>query len=114
MRLINRTKNTVLSNDVILADTFLKRVKGLLGKNTFSSGQALILEPCISVHTFFMRFPIDVIFADKAFRVIDIIHKLSPNKFSPVYWNSSKVIELPSGTISLTCTQKGDNLSFSS
>jgi uncharacterized protein len=110
MRLINQTKNTVLADNVIIADTPFKRIKGLLGQKAFLSNQAVILDPCNSVHTFFMRFGIDILFVDKDYKVIQLLSNLNPNRISPIYWHSSKVIELPSGTLGKTNTQVKDQL----
>ena len=110
VRLINQTKNTILAQDVFIANTPFKRIKGLLGRKVFLSGQAIILEPCNSVHTFFMRFPIDILFVDKNYKVIQAIPKFNPNRISRIYWHSSKVIELPAGRLVLTNTQVKDQL----
>ena len=110
MRLINQTKNTILAEDVVLAKTPFRRIKGLLGRKVFLPGQALILEPCNSVHTFFMRFPIDILFVDKNYKIIKVLLKLNPNKISRIYWHSSRVIELPVGRLNLTDTQVQDQL----
>lgn len=110
MRLINQTQNTILAENVFIADTLLKRVKGLLGKKNFLPGQALILEPCSSVHTFFMHFPIDLLFVDNNYKVIKALPGIIPNRLSCIYWNSRLVIELPSGTIKLTKTCDKDQL----
>jgi len=110
MRLINQTKNTVLAEDVFIADTPFKRIRGLLDRKVFLPGQAVILEPCNSVHTFFMRFPIDIIFVDKNYKVIQILSGFNPYKISHIYWHSSKVIELPAGSLNLTRTQVQDQL----
>ncbi len=108
MRLINQTKNNLLAQDPLIAKTFLARIKGLLGRKEFLSGQAIILKPCNSVHTFFMRFPIDILFISKDYRVVKTIHKLIPNRATFIYWRSKMVIELPSGTLNLTNTRVGD------
>ncbi len=110
MRLINQTKNTILAEDVLIANNPLLRIKGLLGKKAFSAGQAIILEPCNSIHTFFMRFPIDVLFLDKNYKVIKALGNFCPNRISFIYWNSVRVIELPAGRLSLTDTQVQDQL----
>lgn len=112
MRIINQTKNTILAEEVILANTAFKRMKGLLGKKEFMRGCALILKPCNSIHTFFMRFPIDVLFLDKNNRVIKAISSLPPYRLTRVYLNSGFAIELPSGIIKLSSTQEGDTISF--
>jgi len=110
MRLINQTKNTVLAEDVFIAKTPFTRIKGLLGRKNFTSGQALILDPCNSIHTFFMHFPIDVLFVDKNYKVLKSLSDFNPNKISCIYWSSRKVIELPSGSLKLTNTQAQDQI----
>ena len=110
MRIINKTKNTVLAEDVIAADTFFTRIKGLLGKKEFKKGQALILKSCNSIHTFFMRFPIDVLFVDKNSTVIKAIYPLKPFRLTGIYFNATFAIELPVNTIQSTLTFEGDKL----
>jgi len=110
MRLINKTKNTVLAEDVFIANTPFKRIKGLLGEKAFLPNQAIILDPCNSVHTFFMRFAIDILFVDKDYKVIKTLPQLDPNRITRIYWYSSKVIELPAGKLNLTNTQAKDQL----
>jgi hypothetical protein len=110
MRLINQTKNIILAEDVFIARTIFTRIKGLLGRRTFLPGQALILAPCSSVHTFFMHFPIDVLFIDKDYKVVQALSLLNPNRISRTYWHSSKVIELPAGRLGVTNTEIGDKL----
>lgn len=110
MRIINKTQKTILAEDVILANGLFKRMKGLLGRKEFKPGQALILRPCNSIHTFFMRFPIDVLFMDKNSRVIKAIHSLKPFSLTPIYFNAAFVIELPANTLKSTFTSQGDTL----
>ena len=85
---------------------------GLLGKNEFYKGQALILDPCNSIHTLFMRFPIDVLFVDKNNRVVKAAPFVKTFRLTPVYFKSKFAVELPTGTIAATSTQEGDELSF--
>ena len=110
MRLINQAKGTVLAENVLLADSPFKRIKGLLGRAGFNQGQALIIKPGNSIHTFFMRFPIDILFVDKNNRVLKAVAHLPPFRLSPVSFRSSFVIELPAGTIRSTSTSQGDKL----
>ena len=110
MRLINQTKNTILAEDIYLANLPFKRIRGLLGRKVFLPEQAIILEPCNSVHTFFMHFPIDILFLDKNYKVIKVLPKFNPNRISNIYWHSKRVIELPTGKINLTNTQISDQL----
>jgi uncharacterized membrane protein (UPF0127 family) len=110
MKIINITKNTLLAEEVMVADTFLKRMRGLLGKKEFRKGQALILNPCNSIHTFFMYFPIDVVFVDRHNQVIEVISSLRPGSLTRIYFNATFAIELPEGTLKSTLTSKGDTL----
>lgn len=110
MKIINITKNTVISEDAVLADVPFKRMKGLLGKKYLGKSEALILKPCNSVHTFFMRFPIDVLFLDKNNRVVKAINSLKPFRVTPIYFTATLAIELPIGTIQGTSTRQDDIL----
>lgn len=112
MKITNKNKGTILAEEVILADSPGKRIKGLLGKKEaeFSKGQALILKPCNSIHTFFMSFTIDALFMDQDNRVIKVLSCLRPFRLSPLIFGSSFVIELPAGMIQATQTQEGDYL----
>jgi len=112
MRLINQTKNTVLAEDVALADTPLKRIQGLLGKRDFPAGQALIIKPCNAIHTLFMRFPIDVLFVGRNYQVRQTLASLKPFRLSKIYFQAKLAIELPSGTIKGSLTSIGDLLSL--
>ena len=110
MRLINQTKNSILADEVVVADNFFTRLNGLLGKKHLQKGKALIIRPCNAVHTFFMRFPIDVIFIDKDYKVIKIISCLKPFSFGGVCWKAILVIEFPSGTLNSSNVGLGDSL----
>ncbi|MDP3732190.1 MAG: DUF192 domain-containing protein [Candidatus Omnitrophota bacterium] len=108
MKVINTSKNTILADNVKPADTFLKRLIGLLNRKALNKGEALILSPSNSIHSLFMRFTIDVIFLDKTNKVIAALPSFKPFRLSPVYFNASLTIELPEGAIQSTHTQPGD------
>lgn len=110
MKIINKDKNVILAEDVVMANTLFRRIKGLLGKKELKSGQALILKPCDSVHTFFMRFPIDVLFVDKSNKIIEAIASLKPFRITALYFSARFAIELPAGTILSSLTDKGDTI----
>ena len=112
MKIINTTRNQCLAENVLIADTVSKRLVGLLNKKSFSPPEALIIKPSNSIHTFFMRFPIDVIFLDRHNRVIKIIPEFKPFHLSAFYFKAVLVVELPAGRIAATLTQVGDMLSF--
>lgn len=110
MKLINKSKDTQVAQELALADNPLSRMIGLLGRKKLLDGEALLIKPCNAVHTFFMRFSIDVIFASKENKVIKVIKDLRPFRITPVYFNALFVIEVPSGTAERTHTQEGDIL----
>ena len=110
MKIINQTRKTILADDAVIANTFLSRIQGLLGKKGLNQGQALILKPCSSVHTCFMRFPIDILFVDRNNQVLRTVANLVPFRFSPIFFKSRFVIELPAGIIRSTSTSQGDKL----
>lgn len=112
LKIINKQKNTTLAENAIIADTIFKRMKGLLGYKEIKKGNALILNPCNSIHTFFMQFPIDVLFLNKNNQVIKIIYSIKPFRLTNIYLSSKIAIEFPSGTIKSSQTQKGDIICF--
>ena len=112
MKLVNRTNNKVLANHTELADTFLSRLIGLIGKRELVD-QALIIKRAKQVHTFFMSFPIDLIFLDEKWIVVRSFSSMKPFRISPRIRNSHLVVELPSGSVRKSETSIGDILAIS-
>jgi hypothetical protein len=112
MKLINKSKGTVLADNVSVADTLFARMIGLLGRADLTAGRALIITRCNSVHTFFMRFAIDVLFVDREQRIVKAISHLKPFCLSGIYFSSAFVIELPAGTLVNTSTLTGDTITL--
>jgi uncharacterized membrane protein (UPF0127 family) len=108
--LVNVTRQTTLAERITLADTFVSRLAGLMGRSQLPNGEGLVISPCSSVHTFFMRFAIDVIFIDREYRVIRTIPAMRPFRFSPYVRSARQVVELPTGTIERSQTRVGDIL----
>ena len=77
-------------------------------KKHISKDEALLIYPCNSIHMFFMRFSIDVLFVDKNNEIIYLLENFIPWKISRIIWKSYYVIELPCGTIKKTNTNIGD------
>jgi uncharacterized membrane protein (UPF0127 family) len=109
-KLINQTKSTPLAENVETAQSLWTRTRGLLGRSSLESGKVLWISPCSSIHTCFMRFPIDVAFVDKHLKVTRVKTQIGPWKlvFSP--WKSKSVFEFPAGTLTLENIQIGDQL----
>lgn len=111
-RVTNLTRNTLLAEQGRKADTFMSRFKGLMGVTDFPVGHALHIQPCNSIHTFFMKIPIDAVFLDASLQVVDICHAMPAWKMSRVYFGAKSVLELPAGTAAASQTQNGDKLLF--
>ena len=111
-KLINKTKNNVIVENIILADNFWTRMCGLMGKKELKNNEGLLLKPCNAVHMMFMRFPIDVIFLDKEFMVVKIIDNLRPWCTSPIVRDAFHVVELGAGITAQKRINIGDKLSL--
>ena len=110
MQLVNLTNGTVLAHRIEVANSFKKRLRGLIGRSALKQGEAMVLLPCKSVHTCFMKFPIDVVFVNKEDVVIRVIESLKPFMFSPIIPHSHIVFELPAGRLAATGTMEGHRL----
>jgi uncharacterized membrane protein (UPF0127 family) len=111
----NQTRQVPLATKLALAHTHWTRLVGLLGTSAsdFGNGCGLWIQPCRGVHTLAMRYPIDVVYLDKAHTVIHIEPELRPWRFSPIRMQATSVLELPSHTIAETGTQVGDKIDIS-
>jgi len=108
----NRTRSTELADHAELAHSGAKRSKGLLGRRGLGRGEGMWIVPCEAVHTFFMQFPIDLIYLDRKLRIKKIRDSVPPWRISACLAAHS-VIELPAGTIRNTQSECGDILEIS-
>jgi hypothetical protein len=108
MAIVNVSKKYNLATRVVVANSFFKRLKGLLGCKSLNEGEALIITHSKSIHTFFMRFPIDVLFVDKNNKIVKLIPSLKPFRLTSICFKSAYVVELPSGKIHSSNTSLGD------
>ena len=113
MQVANVTRQTVLATCMEVADSAAKRNKGLLGREQLAPGEGLWIIPCESVHTFWMKFPIDLIYLDRKNHIKKLRGSVPPWRLSACL-SAHSVLELPAGTIRNTQTQPGDTLEFSS
>ena len=91
-------ENKLILENVSIADSFFSRLKGLMGKSNIDDNIGLIIRPCKSIHTFFMKFNIDVIFIDGNSKVVDVYIDLAPWRISKIYKDAKFVIEGKSGS----------------
>lgn len=106
---INVTRGTILAAELELAGTGDARRKGLLGRDSLPVGTGLWIMPCESVHTFFMRFAIDLVYLDRKLMVKKVRSSVGPWRVSACF-RAHSVLELPAGTIEATSTACGDTL----
>lgn len=109
-RITNTTRGTTLASRAERAHSFLARLRGLMFRASLPEHGGLIIEPNNSVHTFWMRFPIDVIFLDREDRVVGLTDAMPPNRPYAGARRARRTIELPAGTIQMSGTQLGDTL----
>jgi len=114
LRVINTTRNCVVGESVEMADTSMTRMFGLLGRRGLDAGGGLWIKPSSGVHTFFMAFRIDVVGLDGNLKVIKLWRCLAPFRSTSVCFKIRSILELPSGTISRTGIEVGDQLHISS
>jgi len=88
-----------LAGRVERADTFLARFRGWMLRRPPGPGEAILLAPCDSIHTCFMRFPIDILFLDPEGRVVRRFDGVAPWKYVPPVAGAASVLELPAGAL---------------
>lgn len=91
------------------ADSFLSRLLGLLARPPLAADEALCLAPCGSVHTAFMRYPIDVAFVDRSGRVLEVVSPLKPFR-AAWCWRAHGAVEFAAGGAQLHGVHEGSVL----
>jgi hypothetical protein len=112
LQVINVTKETILASHAEAAKSGGKRSKGLLGRDCLAPGEGMWIVPCEAVHTFFMRFAIDLVYLDRKNRIKKIASAVPPWRLSACL-SAYSVLELPSGTIENSKSSPGDFIEFS-
>lgn len=104
-------RDTVVCSRCQVADTPLRRLRGLLGRSGLSPGEGILLQPAPAIHTWFMRFPIDAVFVDRELQVVGISERLRPWRFARAK-GAHSVIELAAGEVSRAGIAEGDSVSL--
>ena len=108
-RIVNQTRGSEIGARIRRADNPWSRFVGLLGRGGLAEGEGLHIVPCSSVHMFFMRFALDIVYLDAGLRVIKTVENLRPWRISAGR-GAKTTLELPVGTIARSGTQPGDQL----
>ncbi len=112
MEIVNASRNVCLADRGWRAESLFARMKGLLGRTHLEAGEGLHIVPCNSIHTFFMNFPIDVLFLDREQVILRAFPAMKPWRLTRVYPRAHSVVELPAGTLERTGTYEGDRVQF--
>ncbi len=107
-RIINVSKGTVVAEDVAVARSFWGRFRGLMLRRGMASGEALLIEPSASIHTAFMRFPIDIVFLDREKQVVRVAENVRP--FRAALSRGHSALELNAGSAGKANVVEGDRL----
>ena len=99
VRMIEAESGRVVVARMERADTLWKQTIGLLGRDALEADSGLWLEPCNSVHTFGMRFSIDVLFLNRKGVAIKTAHRIVPYRIAGLLFQAHIVVELPSGIL---------------
>ena len=113
LQAVNVSKEgTIVARRVEWAGTSAQRRRGLLGRSGLDSEEGIYIVPCEGIHTFRMKFPIDVTFLGKDGRVLAVHHSLKPNRISRIVLRAQGVLELSGGRLRATDTEVGDIIQF--
>jgi hypothetical protein len=107
--LTNTRHHRIVARTLLTAFDSKSRRTGLLGRDSLPEESALIIAPSQAIHTFFMRFSIDVAFVSRDGLVLKVCHSVPPRRIA-VSWRAFAVIELPAGALATSDTRRGDRL----
>ena len=107
----NETRGTELAR-AEWRGSVIGRARGLMGRRGLDQGDGIVIAPCNSVTMFFMRFPLDIVYVDKAGTVVKTVTDLKPFRNSLGGRHAHVAIELPVGTITASGTLPGDHIAF--
>jgi len=108
-RIFGDMRDLPLLQKVRRTETARERAKGLLGSSCLDVGEGLLIVPCNSVHTFFMKYPIDVVFLDHRSRILKIVENLKPYRYAGAL-RAKGALELQAGAAIRLGLQPGDSL----
>ena len=101
---------SLVAAEVAVARSLGRRTLGLMFRRELPTGHGLWIEPCNSIHMFFMRFPLDVAFVDRAGTVRRVYHGIRPWRVSRVVRGARAAVELPAGTLAAASVEPGSHL----
>jgi hypothetical protein len=113
LQVVNASKDgKIIAHKVAWAGSSAERRRGLLGRISLNAEEGIYIAPSEWVHTFGMRFPIDIAFLSSRGQILAVHHRLKPNRFSKFVLRAKGVLELSEGALRLTNTEIGDVVQF--
>ena len=109
--LVNDSREIILADSIEAAFDSRSRRTGLLGRTAFAAGSVLAIAPSNAVHTFSMRFPIDVLFVSREGRVVKRVLDLKPGRVAGA-WRAFAALEFAAGSPGVAATTVGDRLTL--
>lgn len=109
-RLVCPEKRVAVADDVVVASSFFARLRGLMFRSELAPDSAVAITDCSMVHTFFMRFAIDVLFCTDELKVVGIAENLRPWRLSKFYRGATCAIEVAAGQARKAGLASGDQL----
>jgi uncharacterized membrane protein (UPF0127 family) len=109
LKKMNRENGEIICSNLKLADSIDERMLGLMFKEEMPNCDGLLISPCNSIHTFFMKMSIDVVFLTKDYEVVKVFYNLKPWRMTSIYFKSRHVLEMKAGTL-IPNLQVGESL----
>jgi uncharacterized membrane protein (UPF0127 family) len=110
-RVVHERTGVTVAEHIELAHDSKTRTRGLLGREGLADDSVMVIAPCNAIHTLFMRFTIDAVFADREGRVRKLYRRLKPWRVA-IAPRAFAVLELPEGSIDRFGIGPGDQLSI--
>ena len=107
---VEKNDGTVISDKILNCDSFFKRALGLMFRTRLENFDGIILTPCSSIHTFFMKMDIDCFFLSGENKVLKVIWRMGPSRLSGFIKGCRSVLELAPGTVAENSVAEGDTL----
>jgi uncharacterized protein len=113
MNITNLTRGSTLATQARRAGSFAARARGLMMSPPLPDSGGLVIEPCNSIHMFFMRYPLDIVFLGKDGEVVFMYKGIKPWRVGRLVKGARLAVELPEGAIERSGTQVGDRIEMS-
>ena len=113
VRVVNTRLGRELGTRIGMGDSWVARLRGMLGRPEPRAGEGLFLTPCSSVHMYGMRYPLDIAFLDRSGAVVALYPSLAPGSRTRWHRNATHALELPKGALESSGTSVGDVLIWS-